>query len=63
MLAVPDAPLVNHDYVGAPHSATIDAEFTAVVDLHLVHLMAWHDNEMGYATRLAELIGLVGERL
>lgn len=40
--------------VGDPHSSIIDLPLTQVMDGTLVSVAAWYDNEMGYATRLAE---------
>jgi glyceraldehyde 3-phosphate dehydrogenase len=39
--------------VGDPHSSIIDLPLTAVQG-ELLSVAAWYDNEMGYATRLAE---------
>ena len=63
ILAVSDEPLVSIDYNGNPHSSTVDAAFTSVVDGHLVQVMSWYDNEMGYSTRLKDLTEYVAERL
>jgi glyceraldehyde 3-phosphate dehydrogenase len=40
--------------VGDPHSSIIDLPLTAVQG-DLLSVAAWYDNEMGYATRLAEV--------
>lgn len=40
--------------VGDPHSSIIDMPLLQVQDGTLVSVAAWYDNEMGYATRLAE---------
>ena len=40
--------------VGDPHSSIVDLPLTQVMDGTLVSVAAWYDNEMGYATRLAE---------
>lgn len=40
--------------VGDPHSSIIDLPLTQVMDGTLLSVAAWYDNEMGYATRLAE---------
>ncbi len=40
--------------VGDPHSSIIDLPLVQVLDGTLVSVAAWYDNEMGYATRLAE---------
>lgn len=41
--------------LGDPHSSIIDLPLTQVQDGTLVSIAAWYDNEMGYATRLAEV--------
>lgn len=41
--------------VGDPHSSIIDLPLVQVQDGTLVSVAAWYDNEMGYATRLAEM--------
>ena len=40
--------------VGDPHSSIVDLPLTAVQEGMLLSVAAWYDNEMGYATRLAE---------
>ena len=47
------------DIVGDPHSAIFDAPMTTVIDGTQVKVIAWYDNEWGYANRLVELAGLV----
>jgi glyceraldehyde 3-phosphate dehydrogenase len=54
VLAVSDEPLVSIDFNGDAHSATVDAGSTMVLG-DLVKVVAWYDNETGYATRLYEL--------
>ena len=39
--------------LGDPHSSIVDLPLTAVQE-ELLSVAAWYDNEMGYATRLAE---------
>ncbi len=41
--------------VGDPHSSIIDLPLTQVLGDNLVSIAAWYDNEMGYATRLADM--------
>lgn len=41
--------------VGDPHSSIIDLPLVQVQDGTFVSVAAWYDNEMGYATRLAEM--------
>ncbi|MGC9423069.1 MULTISPECIES: ArsJ-associated glyceraldehyde-3-phosphate dehydrogenase [unclassified Vibrio] len=49
-------PLVSIDYKGDPRSTIVDALSTMVVGKRMVKIYAWYDNEMGYATRTAELV-------
>ena len=63
VLAVSDEPLVSVDYIGDPHSSTVDAMSTNVVDGNLVHVSSWYDNEMGYSARCVDLIEHVGKQL
>jgi glyceraldehyde 3-phosphate dehydrogenase len=44
--------------LGDPHSSIIDLPLTAVQG-DLLSVAAWYDNEMGYATRLAEVAALI----
>ncbi|MGH7545711.1 MAG: type I glyceraldehyde-3-phosphate dehydrogenase [Gemmatimonadota bacterium] len=63
VLEVSDEELVSVDYIGHPASAILDAASTAVVDGSLVNVLAWYDNEWGYASRCVDLTRYVGERL
>lgn len=51
-------PIVSVDILGNPHSAIFDAGLTAVLGdkNKLVKIVAWYDNESGYAHRLADLV-------
>lgn len=50
-------PVVSQDIVGNPHSCVFDSLLTHSQG-RLVRLIAWYDNEWGYANRLAELLEL-----
>ena len=50
-----DRPLVSSDVIGNSHSCIFDSQLTAVVG-DLVKVVGWYDNEMGYASRLCDLI-------
>ena len=62
LLGVEDAPLVSSDYIGTSFSAIVDANLTMVID-NLVKVVAWYDNEWGYACRLADFADFIGKRL
>ena len=53
--------LVSRDFIGQPHSGTVDLGLTQVVDGDLARLVIWYDNQWGYANRLIELAVLVGQ--
>src|SRR6185312_4970408 len=56
-------PLVSVDFKGDPRSAIVDAGSTKVVDRTQVKILAWYDNEWGYANRLVELARTVAAAL
>jgi glyceraldehyde 3-phosphate dehydrogenase len=56
-------PLVSSDFVNDPRSSIIDAGSTMVVDGKMVKLLAWYDNEWGYANRTFELAQMVAAHL
>ncbi|CDU00149.1 TPA: ArsJ-associated glyceraldehyde-3-phosphate dehydrogenase [Vibrio diabolicus] len=60
ILGFEERPLVSIDYKGDQRSTIVDAQSTMVVGSRMVKIYAWYDNEMGYATRTAELVRNVG---
>ena len=59
ILAYSEEPLVSSDIIGDPHSAVFDAPMTTVAGGTQVKVVAWYDNEWGYANRLVELAARV----
>lgn len=57
-------PIVSIDIIGNPHSAIFDAGLTSVLGdkNNLVKIVAWYDNEAGYANRLADLVVLINSK-
>lgn len=55
ILRYSEEPLVSTDVIGDPHSVVFDALSTMVTD-GLVKVFGWYDNEMGYSTRLVDLV-------
>ncbi len=53
--------LVSSDVVGSPFSSTVDSLMSMKVG-PLVKILAWYDNEAGYATRLVDLARFVGAK-
>jgi len=50
---------LNHD----PHSATFASPLTKVLDGHLVKIIAWYDNEWGFANRMIDVAREMGTHL
>jgi glyceraldehyde 3-phosphate dehydrogenase len=56
-------PLVSSDFAHDPRSGIVDAQSTRVTDRRLVKVLAWYDNEWGYANRLVELAAMAAGNL
>ncbi len=63
VLGYSEVPLVSIDYVGNPHSCTLDALSTIVINGTMVKISGWYDNEWGYSSRCVDLLRYVGARL
>ena len=50
-------PLVSSDIIGNPHSSVFDSLSTQTVGENALKVIAWYDNEWGYSSRVADLIG------
>src|SRR3954462_8057710 len=55
ILAYNEDPIVSTDIVTSPYSSIFDAPLTLVIDGRLVKVIAGHENEWGYSTRLVDL--------
>ncbi|MBF2067837.1 MAG: ArsJ-associated glyceraldehyde-3-phosphate dehydrogenase [Calothrix sp. C42_A2020_038] len=55
ILGYEELPLVSIDYKDDPRSSIVDALSTMVVNETQVKILAWYDNEWGYANRMVEL--------
>ena len=56
-----DEQLVSSDIIGEPFASIADLGMTRVVDGNLVKVLAWYDNEMGYAHTLVGHVLKVGK--
>ena len=56
ILGYEERPLVSSDYSGDTRSCIIDGLSTMLVDNRQLKILAWYDNELGYANRLIELV-------
>ncbi|MCD0466697.1 type I glyceraldehyde-3-phosphate dehydrogenase [Flavobacterium sp. ENC] len=51
-------PIVSVDVIGNTNSCLFDAQLTSVID-KMVKVVGWYDNEIGYSSRLIDLILLM----
>lgn len=61
VLEVTEDAIVSTDIIGNPASSIVDLGFIRVVGGNLVKILAWYDNEYGYANRLVEMAAQVGK--
>ena len=54
---------MSSDYRGEARSSIIDAQSTIVMGQRIVKMVAWYDNEWGYASRTADLTAIVAQTL
>jgi len=58
ILEYTEDPIVSTDILGNPYSCIFDSKLTSVVG-GLVKVVGWYDNEMGYSSRLADLVAKI----
>ena len=51
-------PIVSVDVIGNKNSCIFDAQLTSVID-KMVKVVGWYDNEIGYSSRIIDLILLI----
>ncbi len=56
ILAYCEDPIVSVDIINDPHSSIFDSLLTHVRKDRMVKVVAWYDNEWGYACRVADLV-------
>jgi glyceraldehyde 3-phosphate dehydrogenase len=55
ILAYTEDPIVSVDIIGNKNSCVFDAQLTSVID-KMVKIVGWYDNEIGYSSRIIDLI-------
>ncbi len=55
ILAYTEDPIVSVDIIGNRNSCLFDAQLTSVID-RMVKIVGWYDNEIGYSSRIIDLI-------
>jgi glyceraldehyde 3-phosphate dehydrogenase len=62
ILAYTEEPLVSIDFKGNPASSIVDGLATMVVGDNMVKVLAWYDNEWGYACRTGDLCSYIAQK-
>ncbi|MEK7147938.1 MAG: type I glyceraldehyde-3-phosphate dehydrogenase, partial [Patescibacteria group bacterium] len=58
-----DEEMVSSDIIGSPYGSIADLKLTRVVGGNLVKVLAWYDNEMGYAYTLLDHVVKLGSHI
>ena len=58
ILAYTQDPIVSVDVIGNRHSCLFDSQLTSVIG-RMVKVVGWYDNEIGYSSRLIDLIPII----
>jgi glyceraldehyde 3-phosphate dehydrogenase len=61
ILAYTEDPIVSVDIIGNRNSCLFDSQLTSVID-KMVKVVGWYDNEIGYASRIIDLILLTKKK-
>ncbi len=57
-----DEPLVSSDFRGDSHSAIVDTQSTMLLGDNFAKVVAWYDNEWGYASRVSDLVEFLAQK-
>jgi len=60
IMAYTEDPIVSVDIIGNTNSCLFDSDLTSVID-KMVKVVGWYDNEIGYSSRLIDLISLTNK--
>ena len=61
ILAYTEDPIVSVDIIGNPNSCLFDSQLTSVID-KMVKVVGWYDNEIGYSSRIIDLMSLINKK-
>ncbi|WP_297332824.1 type I glyceraldehyde-3-phosphate dehydrogenase [Flavobacterium sp.] len=61
ILAYTEDPIVSVDILGNTNSCLFDSQLTSVID-KMVKVVGWYDNEIGYSSRLIDLIAYISKK-
>ena len=61
ILEYTEDPIVSVDVIGNQNSCVFDAQLTSVID-KMVKIVGWYDNEIGYSSRVIDLISFLSKK-
>ena len=61
IMAYTEDPIVSVDIIGNRNSCLFDSDLTSVID-KMVKVVGWYDNEIGYSSRLIDLVTLISKK-
>ena len=61
ILEYTELPIVSVDIIGNTHSCIFDAQMTSVIG-KMVKIIGWYDNEIGYSSRIIDLILFINRK-
>ena len=61
ILAYTEDPIVSVDIIGNQHSCIFDSQLTSVIG-KMVKVVGWYDNEIGYSSRIIDLILIISKK-
>jgi len=62
ILGYTEEPLVSVDFNGSDLSSIVDGLSTRVIEGRMIKVLAWYDNEMGYSSRVVDLINYIAQK-
>lgn len=62
ILSYCDEPVVSSDFIGSRYSAIFDQDAGIGLNSRFFKVVAWYDNEMGYAARIVDLMAYMASR-
>jgi glyceraldehyde 3-phosphate dehydrogenase len=63
ILGISDEELVSSDFIGTTYSTVVDLPLTMAIGDDFFKVVAWYDNEWGYATRVADLTAYLADAM
>ncbi|GAB4209022.1 MAG: type I glyceraldehyde-3-phosphate dehydrogenase [Roseiflexaceae bacterium] len=63
ILGISDEELVSSDFIGTTYSTVVDLPLTMAMGDDFFKVVAWYDNEWGYATRVADLTAYLADAM